>query len=103
MSKRDAGEQPPDVDKFTEDLASILGAAQLQAATWLEQRKDIIAHLEAIRDTASALLVQLYGQIDAASNGFLAPAEEGGTRPPRDSLRKKPVKGSMSDEARRRI
>ena len=47
------------IEAFAEDLGKLLGHAQNKAQSWLGQRKQIVDHLEGIRDTANTLLTQL--------------------------------------------
>jgi hypothetical protein len=47
------------IEDFAEDLGKLLGHAQNKAEGWLNQRKQVAARLEGIRDTASTLLEQL--------------------------------------------
>jgi hypothetical protein len=47
------------IEAFAEDLGKLLGHAQNKAQNWLGQRKQIVDHLEGIRDTANTLLTQL--------------------------------------------
>lgn len=44
---------------FAEDLGALLGSAQNKAESWIGQRGAVVKQLEAIRDTATALLGQL--------------------------------------------
>lgn len=62
------------IEDFAEDLGKLLGQAQNRAEGWLQQRKQVAAHLEGIRDTATTLLEQL-GDVsghaaDKASRGY---------------------------------
>src|SRR5262245_43782902 len=61
---RTAGSDGPhgSVEKFAEDLGTLLGTAQAKAENWLSQRQDIAKHLTDIRDTASGLLKSLSGE-----------------------------------------
>ncbi len=47
------------IEEFAEDLGRLLGTARSKAEGWLGQRKQIVQHLEGIRDTATDLLGQL--------------------------------------------
>lgn len=51
------------IDKFAEDLGSILGTAQTKAESWLGQRESIAEQLTRIRDEASSLLGKLTGGV----------------------------------------
>jgi hypothetical protein len=58
------------IEDFAEDLGRLLGQAQNKAHGWLGQRKQIVEHLEGIRDTANGLLEQLGHQArQAAKSG----------------------------------
>lgn len=47
------------IEGFAEDLGKLLGRAQNKAESWLDQRRQVAAHLKEIRDTASTLIEQL--------------------------------------------
>ena len=61
MTKRD--QEASAIDKFAEDLGSILGSAQSKAESWLGQRQQIAKQLTQIRDEASNLLSKLTGGV----------------------------------------
>ena len=61
MAKR--GRKPSGIDRFAEDLGSILGTAQAKADSWLGQRQNIAKQLTQIRDEASSLLSKLGGGV----------------------------------------
>jgi hypothetical protein len=50
------------VTAFAEDLGRFLGTAEAKAETWLNQRKDIIDQLTAVRDKAASLIHALSGE-----------------------------------------
>jgi hypothetical protein len=54
------------IEGFAEDLGKLLGTAQGKAESWLGQRKEIIQHLTALRDTATRLLVDLGHEAESA-------------------------------------
>jgi len=56
-------------EQFAEDLDRVLGRARAKAEGWLGERRSITKHLEAIRETASGLLVQLTSHGSAAGAG----------------------------------
>ena len=73
MAKRTAATDPiisaqteHKIEAFAEDLGKLLGHAQNRAQDWLGQKKQIVAHLEGIRDTANGLLSQLGHQAQKA-------------------------------------
>src|SRR6476660_6398240 len=60
MTKRAVLQEQPTLEEFAKDLTRMLGSAKSKAELWLEQRKQLVKHLNEIRDTASALLSQLH-------------------------------------------
>lgn len=67
------------IEAFAEDLGKLLGHAQNKAQSWLSQRKQIVDHLEGIRDTANTLLTQLGHQarraVSSSARGYRGTAE----------------------------
>jgi hypothetical protein len=88
------------LEDFAEDLGRILGQAQNKAASWLEQRKAIAAHLTSVRDTATSLLAQL--GLAGAARGR-RPQEPKAKRGPGRPAKRGPRKRTMSAEARAKI
>lgn len=85
MAKRTSAAEPviseqteQRIEAFAEDLGKLLGHAQNKAQSWLGQRKQIVDHLEGIRDTANNLLTQLGHQarraVTSTSRGYRATA-----------------------------
>lgn len=68
------------IEAFAEDLGKLLGHAQNKAQSWLGQRKEIVSHLEGIRDTANTLLTQLGHQarraVSGSARGYRATAHD---------------------------
>jgi hypothetical protein len=55
---------------FAADLGKFLGGVQSRAASWMEQRKAIVAQLTKVRDTANEYLEQLSGAGAAGAAAF---------------------------------
>jgi hypothetical protein len=88
------------LEDFADDLGRLLGHAQNKAASWLEQRKAIAAHLTTVRDTAASLLAQIGLAEPARGRRAQQPAARRGPgRPPMRGGRKR----TMSAEARAKI
>jgi hypothetical protein len=54
------------IEEFAEDLGRVLGATQLKATAWLEQRRVLVDRLVQVRDTATDYINQLAGTAVAA-------------------------------------
>lgn len=92
------------VESFAEDLGKLLGQAQNKAEDWLGQRKQIVEHLEGIRDTAVNLLNRL-GHVPrkvagSAKRGYRETAR---SSPADFAANVKTSARTMSEEARKAI
>ena len=56
------------IEEFAEDLGRVLGAAQLKATAWLEQRRVLVERLVQVRDTATDYINQLAGTAAAVAS-----------------------------------
>jgi hypothetical protein len=92
------------IETFAEDLGKLLGHAQNKAEGWLGQRKQIVTHLETIRETATNLLNQL-GHISSNAAGTTKRAyrRTAKTQPEEVVAKVKAAARTMSDEAKARI
>jgi hypothetical protein len=92
------------IESFAEDLGKLLGHAQNKAESWLNQRTEVVSHLESIRDTATALLAQL-GHMSAKAAGTTKRAyrSTAKTQPEEAVAKAKRAARMMSEEAKARI
>jgi hypothetical protein len=92
------------IDSLAEDLGRLLGQAQNKAEGWLNQRNEIVNHLESIRETATNLLTQL-GHISSNAAGSAKRAyRQTATTPPEEVVnRAKNAARAVSEEARARM
>ena len=92
------------VESFAEDLGKLLGQAQNKAEDWLGQRKQIVEHLEGIRDTAVSLLNQLGHVPSKAAGGARRGYHETARSSASDfAANVKKSARTMTDEARQAI
>ena len=90
------------IEEFAEDLGRLLGSARSKAEGWLGQRKQIVKHLEEIRDTAAHLLTELghEAQVAVRRGRRAAGFDKPGPGRPAGTRRKR---RKMSAEARAKI
>ena len=84
---------------FAEQMGSILGTAEKQARSWLNQRSSIAGQLAQIRDKADSLLRELSG---GAANAVSAIAGAGRGRPPASAKKTAKRKGRTFTAAQRK-